>query len=303
MAQSFLPNSLRDLLIDAEKVTSMVAPKWRGMVPNKGKVIVLTPDNAYILEGQPDATKLPTGLYDKKLDTWVLPVVASSFSGSSYVTWCHPGDTPTTIMPFDEGKVVQKAVWSFTYAHELFHQWQMIQPGYFEAYNALAFSPDEFDIWADVSSPLFDNSFIKEKIIEMARILDSETKNYVSLLVIWESLENELSSAELDFIRLQLWQEGIAKYVEYEAITLVLNQKNEFSPQFIRQSAQYKSELDARISTLTSGKVDVSSMYLVGILMGSALDKTGNEWRNNYIFQPFDVKSQIEHLIRSTTID
>lgn len=303
MAQSFLPVSLRDVLIDAEKVTHKVSTKWQGMVPNKGKVIVLTPDNAYVLEGKPDVNKLPIGLYDKKLDAWVLPVVASSFSGSSYVTWCHPGEAPTTIMPFDESKVQQKAIWSFTYAHEIFHQWQMSQPGYFPAYNTLTFSPDEFDIWSDISSPLFEDVFLRDKIVEMARILSSGNKNFASLLPVWESLENQLSSAKLDFIRLQLWQEGIAKFVEYEAIIAVLNERNDFSPQFVRQTSHYKTDLDARLATLISGKVDASSMYLMGILMGSALEKTGNDWRNNYIYEPFEIKSLLEYLIRCSTID
>lgn len=128
---------------------------------------------------------------------------------------------PTIVIgtPANTGKT--KLEWVITILHEHFHQLQFSHPKYYSALTALALDKgDKNGLWM-LNHPFpYKDSVVNLIVKEMSRnlaLLNTEKSKKMALkdhIRLKKALNEMLSEADYRYFNLQLWQEGMARYME-----------------------------------------------------------------------------------------
>jgi hypothetical protein len=283
----------------ADEVGERVWPGWS----KTSFPILLVTDTVEFLIGhpRPDESFARLG-YDSLLasDIWSRP---RRFPPTLLATFPAVGGLATVVIGSAERTNKAATAWVLTLLHEHFHQWQYGQPNYYANVAQLDLSGgDSTGQWMlDYPFP-YDSKPVQESLaalgVAVGKALDAppgrERGRMQAVVRARERLERSLTPADYRYLEFQLWQEGVARYIEYAAAraaaekgaAAALRGLKDFQPYghvatgMLEQQRQDLARLDL------SGDRRVA-FYPLGAAIARLLDRTRPSWKATYASHPF----------------
>jgi hypothetical protein len=284
----------------AESLADQVWPGW-GATPF---TILLVRDSAEYLIGRrdpaPDFTRLA---YDSLLGSEIL-TRARRFPPTLLATFPAVGSAPTIVIGSAERTGKSSTGWVLTLLHEHFHEWQYRQPDYYSGLARLDLARgDTTGQWMlDYPFP-YDSVPVQQAMRSLAaaliRALDAPSAKQAAAVrdvsAARDALTTRLADRDERYFEFQLWQEGVARYIEY-AMAQTAARAEQPSPAF-RSLPDYepyrrafergRESLRGELERLDLGKARRVSFYPIGAAVALLLDQTAPNWKQAYVRQPF----------------
>ncbi len=284
-------------------------PDW----PHAPFTLLLVTDSAEYLMGHPRPTPdFARPIYDPELcmQIWSRPRV---FSPTLLATFPAVGGLPTVVVGTAERTGKSSSEWVLTLLHEHFHQRQYSLPDYYQRLALLDLAAgDSSGSWMlDYPFP-YDSAPVQVATREFARALagalgsgPGTRKRAMSRVVrARTALARHLTAAENRYLEFQLWQEGIARFIEYKAAQLAADSPHPaINYTALRDYESYqdlagrnRAALRRELSGIDLGKDRRISFYPLGAALGQLLDLVNPRWQQRYRAEPFEMTS----LLRTT---
>ena len=284
----------------ADRVRDQLWPGW-GNTPFQ---VLLVGDSVEFLvsDQRHPAGFSPLG-YDLMLgaEVWTRP---RQFSPTLLATFPAVGGLPTIVIGSAENTGKSSTAWVMTLLHEHFHQWQCSQPDYYTGVSRLGLARgDTTGRWMlDYPFP-YDSAPVQRAVRSLAQSLSRALKagsaeRGRALKAVSDdrdSLRNLLTSADYRYLEFQLWQEGVARYIEYAAARA--------AAEAWEPSADFRSLPDYRPYGETAGdalrdlrreldQLDLArqrrvAFYPIGATIALLLNETRPDWKRAYTRQRF----------------
>jgi hypothetical protein len=299
-----LPNRDRVRLAEAIRVSGDLGDRlWPGWGSTPLAVLLVT-DSAEFLIGhpQPTADFAPLG-HDALLGraVWTRP---RQFSPTLLATFPAVGGIPTVVIGSAERTGKSSTGWVLTLLHEHFHQWQYTRPDYYPGVARLNLANgDTTGQWMlDYPFPYHSQPVrqaMRRLALALVRTLEvpSSIREQAVRDVIHarERLRGSLTEADYRYFEFQLWQEGVARFIEYAAAGAAGILK-EPSREF-RSLADYESygkaagtarrRLGGELKHLDLKRHRRTAFYPIGAAMALVLEETRSDWKAAYAERPF----------------
>jgi hypothetical protein len=297
-----MPERQRVRLAEAFAVIADVQDEaWPGWSRAPSSLVLVDRDFEYLVHS--DAT--PSGFVasedDPRLGGRVL-VRPRTFSTSFLATFPAFGPTPTIVVGTAEGTGKRSTRWVLAVAHEHFHQLQYSDPGYWPESQALGLAGgDQTGMW------MLNYPFPYEATSRAFAALSRELAGLVggpapappeAREAFWRGyaeLCRSLEPADYRYLSFQLWQEGIARYVETRVAELAARE-HRVSPAFAAlpdyqpfdaAAAGLRDETLDELRTQTMAKDGRTVFYAFGAGLGLLLDQEGRDWEPRYLAEKF----------------
>jgi hypothetical protein len=214
---------------------------------------------------------------------------------------------PTIVVGTPERTGLSSTRWVLTLLHEHFHQWQYSQPWYYPGVARLGLSGgDSTGMWMlNYSSP-YDSIPVREAVRRLAltlrAALDPERRSGIEpVMRARDALRAQLSAADYRYLEFQLWQEGVARYVEYRAANLASSGKPpgnfavlpDYQP-YSAAAADRRRGLPQELEETDLQRNRRVSFYPIGAAIALLLDRTGQEWKEAYSRRPFALAALLD---------
>jgi hypothetical protein len=284
----------------ADQVCDQLWPGWG----HTAFQVLLVGDSAEFLVGDQRHPRTFTRLgYDAVLgaEVWTRP---RRFSPTLLATFPAVGGVPTIVIGSAERTGKSSTAWIFTLLHEHFHQWQYSQPDYYAGVSRLGLARgDTTGQWMlDYPFP-YDSAPVQRATQglakALARALEARPKTRRRLLQAVsdnrDTLRNLLTAADYRYFEFQLWQEGVARFIEYAAARAAAETR-EPSAEF-RSLPDYKPYSQAAEGALRGLRLELAQLdlarqrrvafYPIGAALALLLDETRVDWKRAYTRQPF----------------
>ena len=299
-----LPRSDRVRLAEAmrlaDQLRGQVWPGWeRTMMP-----VLLVSGSAEFLVGHPRPTGdfVPLG-YDPLLerDVWTRP---RQFSPTLLATFPAVGGVPTIVIGSAASTGKSSTGWVLTVLHEHFHQWQYSQQEYYARAARLDLARgDTTGQWMlDYSFPYGSDPVqrvVRRLSAALLRALEAPPPGRVEALkdviTARDDLRGRLTAVDYRYFEFQLWQEGVARFIEYAAARAAA-ELDDPSAEFrrLRDYQPYSaaarkalSQLRQELEQLDVGQQGRVAFYPIGAAMALLLEETRPDWKQAYTEQPF----------------
>jgi hypothetical protein len=218
------------------------------------------------------------------------------FSPGFLATFPAFGRSPVIIIGRAEATGKHSTAWVLTVAHEHFHQLQMSRPGYFDAVNALDLSGgDTSGMWMLNYAFPYDSVPVARSMAALAKELAEavERPSAAGRDAFWRNYRHfvdGLGERDRRYLRLQLWQEGIARYVELRAAETAAREfvpSREFRalPDYQPFESLARSLRDGILSGLRAADLPAQRrvlFYPFGAGLALLLDQADSTWKNGY---------------------
>ena len=266
--------------------------------------VLLVTDSAEFLVGhsRPSADFAPRG-YDPllKREVWTRP---RQFSPTLLATFPAVSGIPTIVIGSAEHTGKSSAAWVLTLLHEHFHQWQYSQPGYYAGVERLDLARgDTTGQWMlDYAFP-YDSAPVQLAVRRLAtalgRALDAPPSTKAEALRAAvdarETLRRCLTAADYRYFEFQLWQEGVARFIEYAAARAAAGSGEpsaafrglpDYEP-YSRAPAEARRSVRRDLEQLALGRHRRVAFYPLGAAMALLLEETRPDWKRSYADRPF----------------
>jgi hypothetical protein len=225
---------------------------------------------------------------------------------------------PTIVVGTSERTGKTSTAWVLTLLHEHFHQWQYGQPGYYDDVGRLDLSGgDTTGIWMlDYPFP-YDSAPVGQAVRRWAVALRSalnagplRSQRLKEIVNARNALRRLLSAADYRYLEFQLWQEGVARYVEYRTAELASRQEEPDSnfrklPDYQPYSAVAVNGRRDLLSELERTDLETNrrvSFYAIGAAIALLLDKTRPGWKQAYSEHPFSLAPLLDASLKTTPL-
>jgi hypothetical protein len=283
-----LPPGDRIRIAEARRlVDSLGNQVWPGLAGTPMPVLLVT-----------DSAEL---LVDKQVDH---PVWARPRSLPPTLVATFPVDgAPTIVVGTAERTGKTSAEWALTLVHEHFHQWQYSRPDYYAGVARLDLHRgDTTGMWM-LNYPFpYDSAPVARAVRRWAAALRGALeqprigpKQLQEVLRARDALRDRLSPADYRYLEFQLWQEGVARYVEYRTAQLAAVRGGpvaEFAA--LPDSRSYRSiargkerELPGELERMDLRRDRRVCFYPLGAAIALLLDRTRPEWKTFYGQHPY----------------
>jgi hypothetical protein len=284
----------------ADQVCDRLWPSW-GETPFQ---VLLVSDSAEFLLGH----RRPAGGfarlgYDAALrgELWTRP---RRFSPTLLATFPAVGGVPTIVIGTAERTGKSSTAWVLTLLHEHFHQWQYSQPGYYAGVSRLDLAHgDSTGQWMLNYAFPYDSAPVQRAMRSLGTALvraleappGARAKALKDVVDARDTLRGRLTAADYRYFEFQLWQEGMARFIEYAAARAAA-QAGESSVEFrsLPDYEPYRNAGDSLASSLARELegLDLArqrrvAFYPVGAAMALLLEKTSFDWKRAYARRPF----------------
>lgn len=208
------------------------------------------------------------------------------------------GKNPQIIVSREFFEQAPRAFWLGTLAHEHFHQWQMSRSNYFDAVTKLSINNNYSNCGWMIDYPFpFHQDAVGKILIELSslhRLKDVEPKQKMDIIHrSLNQLKTILSKEEWDYVAFQIWQEGIARYVEYTFLNELLQKEQRRNPQDGSMTAQLQTYISHLFEPATSIAFPMNReiFYRIGLGIGLVLEqqKEGSNWKEIYANHPISL--------------
>ncbi|MFL5496816.1 MAG: hypothetical protein ACJ8DC_20750 [Gemmatimonadales bacterium] len=291
-------------LTEARRVADHVCEQlWPGWGETAFQVL-LVGDSAEFLLGhrRPPGDFARLG-YDAVLgsEVWTRP---RQFPPTLLATFPAVGGMPTVVIGSAERTGKTSTAWVLTLLHEHFHQWQYSQPDYYAGVSRLDLAHgDTTGQWMLNYAFPYDSASVQQAMRGLAttlvRTLDAPPKARGLALKdavdARDILRRRLTAADYRYFEFQLWQEGVARFIEYAAARAAagIGQPSaefrslpDYEP-YSRAADSVPPSLRRELEQLDLARQRRTAFYPVGAAMALLLDRTGFDWKRAYARRPF----------------
>lgn len=281
---------------------------WKDWSKAPFAILLITPETEFLINhSSPSKDFIET---DKTLNGKVL-WRKRSFNQNLLATFPAVGGVSTIVVGQAENTASKTSTpWTVTLLHEHFHQFQMSQPNYYDEVNALNLSNgDNSGMWMLNYQFPYKDDRVKGKYEELCKIL----AGLVEAKKVSKEKINEYLNARKDFQNLlkvndyryfsfQIWQEGVARYTEYQiAKSASKNYKpnagfsalKDFSPYQNAADSIFKRIID-ELKTLKLDEFQRTAFYPFGAGEALLLDKVNPKWKSRYNSERFYLEKYFE---------
>jgi hypothetical protein len=211
---------------------------------------------------------------------------------------------PTVIVGSAERSGRHSVPWVLTLLHEHFHQWQYARPDYYARVARLDLAKgDTTGMWM-LNYPFpYDSRPVIEATRRLSSSLvsaldsDSSGRQHALRAVVRarNALRRHLSDADYRYFEFQLWQEGVARFMEYAAArgaTQLAPPSAEFQklPDYESYEAvadRIRQGLRSELQQLDLAGQRRVAFYPLGAAMALLLDQSSPDWKREYARRPF----------------
>jgi len=304
-----LQNVDRVRLAEAFRLADSLSEKvWKDWTKAPFAVLLVTPEYEFLMRHpSPSADFLPLG-YDSRLKADV-SYRKRVFSPSFLATFpaIKGSMVPTIVVGRAEQTSAKTSTpWVVVLLHEHFHQLQYSQPTYYSDVEALNLSHgDKSGMWMLNFAFPYDKQEVQDSFHVLSGLL---TKAVQSSPTQFEQSVNAylrarsefkqiLTAEEARYIEVQFWQEGVARYTEYQ-IAKLASKKFKPSKQYAAlpdytSFSQAADELYERnFKQLKNQKLEMSRrdvVYPFGAAEALLLDRVNPKWKSRYFVDKFDL--------------
>jgi hypothetical protein len=289
----------------ANEVSEQVWPGW-GKTPFS---ILLVSDSVEFLIGRERAPNDFSSLgYDQMLrsEVWVR---RRQFPPTLLATFPFAG-VPTTVIGSAERTGKSSTAWVLTLLHEHFHQWQYSEPGYYAGVTRLDLAQGDTTGQWMLNYPFpYDSAAVPQSIQSLAAALVGVFKTSAGdRQIAWreaaaarDSLRSHLRAADYRYFEFQLWQEGVARFIEY-AVARTAARAQEPAREFraLPDYEPYGAAADRQLSDwrrelehLDAGRQRRVAFYPIGAALALLLEQSSPGWKHTYAQQPFVLAAQL----------
>jgi hypothetical protein len=284
----------------ADQVCDQLWPGW-GRTDFQ---ILLVGDSAEFLIGDQRHPGTFTRLgYDAVVgaEVWTRP---RRFSPTLLATFPAVGGVPTIVIGSADRTRKSSTAWVLTLLHEHFHQWQYSQPDYYAGVSRLGLARGDTTGQWMLNYPFpYDSAPIQRAVRSLATALALALEAHPelrpsALKTVSENrdiLRNLLAAADYRYFEFQLWQEGVARFIEY-AVARAAAQARQPSADFrhLPDYHPYSQAVDDALRAMQREleQLDLArerrvAFYAIGAALAFLLDETRIDWKRAYIRQPF----------------
>jgi hypothetical protein len=297
----------------AHAIQDSVWPAWESA---PFAVLLLTDSVEFLLwHPRPSTDFRPLG-YDSLLATDVR-ARPRTFAPNLLATFPAVGGVPTIVVgqPARTGK--SSTEWVLTLMHEHFHQLQTSRPGYYAAVDSLQLAGgDQTGLWM-LNYPFpYDSAPIQRRFAALSEALAAALADSaarlppVAALRRYAAARRELRTALADpdarYLAFQLWQEGVARYVEYacaRAASRAYSPSASFAllPDYVpygEVASRLRARMLGELRTLDLGRSRRVSFYPVGAATAVLLERETSGWKHAYLAHLLTLDPELEALVR-----
>lgn len=222
-ASGQLPADDRVRLAETRRLAGAIQDSvWPGWSTAPSAVLLVTDSLEFLVWHPRPSAEFRTLGYDSLLGSAVL-ARARTFPPNLLATFPAVAGVPTIVVgqPARTGK--HSTAWVLTLLHEHFHQLQTSRPGYYAAVDSLQLARgDQTGMWM-LNYPFpYDSIPIQRRFaalsVALAAVLADSATPAAALrayAAARRDLRAALGDADARYLAFQLWQEGVARYVEY----------------------------------------------------------------------------------------
>lgn len=284
-----------------EKLQNQLWPQW-STAPFG--ILFITDDNEFLIRHPKPNDEFKSIGYDKLLQSEVF-VRPRKFQKSFLATFPAFGATPVIVVGKAENTTDKTSTrWLFVVIHEHFHQLQYSRPNYFTDVNALGLSGgDTSGMWqinypfpykkAEVAAKFRE---LTSKLVEAyeATGVDQQQK-LADYLDARRKFAAMISPDDYRYASFQLWQEGIARYTQYQMAKLAaekLHPSKDFRAlkdftSFDEEAARLLKATTDEMHKLDLAEWERTVFYPFGAFEGMLLDRVNPDWRTKYFTDKF----------------
>ena len=288
-------------LSEAFRLSQAVQPSvWAAWETAPFPVVLVTPDREFFT-GSP---KPPAGFEPVGDSTVIQGGIWSrprQFDPALLATF--PAFGPPAVIVIGRAEVTKKTstAWVLTVLHEHFHQYQMSDPRYFSATEGLDLSGgDRTGMWMlNYPFPYQSREVVAsfEAVSrELARVLSSSSP--IDRQRFWQAYTKflaTLSERDRRYLSFQVWQEGVARYVELRVAEVAASaytptaefQKLPDVETFAAAAARLRQEILSELASADLQKQRRVSFYALGASLALLLDQDGADWKARYLTDKF----------------
>jgi len=284
-------------------VASLAEQIWPGWQGTPFALLLVTDSIEYLL-GHPRPTSEFSGpLFDSILgmDVRSRPRV---FAPTLLATFPAVGGVPTIVVGAAERTGKSSTDWVLTLLHEHFHQWQYSLPDYYRRTEELDLAAgDSSGMWM-LNYPFpYDSGPVQAAARDLARALAQALDTgprprrpaIRAVIRARAALAEHLTAAETRYLEFQLWQEGVARSIEYRAAELAARSHRPGGAykrlrdytSYADVSRQKRLALRRELEQLDLEKNRRISFYPLGAAYALLLDSTQPGWKQTYESTPF----------------
>jgi hypothetical protein len=293
-----LRGSDRVRLAEALRLSDELSARlWPGWEHTPLRLLLVT-DSAEFLVGRPQAAgDFTLHGFDSLLtrEVWIRP---RQFPPSLLATFPFDG-TPTIVVGTAERTAKHSPAWVLTLLHEHFHQWQYTQPDYYTGIERLQLAHgDSTGQWMlNYPFPYGSRAVgqsTRELAIAILKALDADStgrqRALAEVVRARDGLQSHVSPEEYRYFEFQLWQEGVARFLEYAAAGLAAKlppptrafQRLQDYESYGSVAQRMRQDLRRELGQLDLARQGRVAFYPLGAGMALLLDETRPDWKQEY---------------------
>jgi hypothetical protein len=214
---------------------------------------------------------------------------------------------PTIVIGSAERTGKSSTAWVLTLLHEHFHQWQSNRPGYYAGVAGLDLAHgDTTGQWMlDYAFP-YDSAPVEQAVRGLAAALGealdaspgAKSGTLKKVVSARDRLRGLLTAADYRYFEFQLWQEGVARFIEYAAAQAAAAGSGKPSAAFRglgdyepygAAAAEARRGLRRELEHLVLGRQRRIAFYPIGAATALLLEETRPGWKRAYGERPFEL--------------
>jgi hypothetical protein len=295
---------------EAIKISQFISNNiWKDWSKTQFALLLVTDSLEYLINHPNPSPDFTESYFDSYLNTKVY-IRKKVFQNNFLATFPAVNGVSTIVVGTAENTKRSSLYWMITLLHEHFHQYQTNYKDYYSSVDKLDLKDgDETGMWMlNYKFPYEDstvnNAFkeLKVKLLTAYESMDKKNfkKNVVQYIKSKETFKKIVTEKDSKYFEFQLWQEGIARYTEYQILSYLIKKDYQFSDDF-KSLNDYESLNDnyqKRIKRLTEEieKVNLKDnqrncFYSMGAIEGHILNKYKTGWRKKYFKNLFNTTS------------
>jgi hypothetical protein len=306
-AQAEVPPRDRVRLAEAMRLADKLGDDiWPGWRRTPFPVLLVTDSVEFLIGHSTPSADFARQGYDSLLarEVWTRP---RQFPPTLLATFPAVGGKPTIVIGSAERTGKSSTAWVLTLLHEHFHQWQSTRPGYYAGVAGLDLAHgDSTGQWMlDYAFP-YDSAPVQRAVrrlaVALGEALDATPGDRSGALEqvvsARDRLRGLLTAADYRYFEFQLWQEGVARFIEYAAARAAAGESGKPAAEFRRLAdyepysalaAEARRSLRRELEQMGLGRERRIAFYPIGAAMALLLEETRPRWRAAYEARPFEL--------------
>ncbi len=285
-------------LAEANRLRRLIEERvWPGWGEAPFALLLVTDSVEFLLWHPSPSAEFTAQGHDSLLGTEVF-VRPRKLPPNLLATFPAVGAVPTIVIGQPARTRKRSSEWVITVLHEHFHQLQFSRPGYYAAVDGLGLARgDQSGMWM-LNYPFpYDSLPIQQRAKATATALANALDEKASLndllpriAAAYQSLRKDLSADDRRYLDFQLWQEGVARYVEYRcarlaadggAPTAAFASLPDYTP-YAEVADWLHSRIIEELRTADLKATQRILFYPLGAALALLLDRVTPDWKATY---------------------